>query len=271
MSDVDIESEKYRSLGKIRFTIGALQRIAGLRHYAGKFSYLAELRNKMEDGEEQTEEIAPGVNLHVQNGGTTSADGDINIIVDAMNETLEEAKRSTDNPQTVASASSEFDRVKFQRANTVPALSNQVSEHLGLKDNFAIGPPSTIPNLSEDLPDSWKTIEGEFVTIGGVSLTHLGYDMYSSPDSLFDDGLISVQIIRKGISKTRMLQLFTSYEKGTHLQYPELESFDVKAFRLEPGTNRIGYICVDGEIVDYGPIQVEMLPSFGSIIMMPTR
>ncbi|XP_061866702.1 sphingosine kinase 1 isoform X3 [Colius striatus] len=40
ISDVDIESEKYRRLGNARFTLGTLQCLAKLRVYQGRLSYL---------------------------------------------------------------------------------------------------------------------------------------------------------------------------------------------------------------------------------------
>ncbi|XP_076826663.1 sphingosine kinase 2 [Brachyhypopomus gauderio] len=40
VSDVDIESERYRGLGSARFTLGTLVRLASLRSYQGRLSYL---------------------------------------------------------------------------------------------------------------------------------------------------------------------------------------------------------------------------------------
>ncbi|XP_072501899.1 sphingosine kinase 1 isoform X1 [Notamacropus eugenii] len=40
VADVDVESEKYRCLGKIRFTLGTFLRLAALRTYHGTLSYL---------------------------------------------------------------------------------------------------------------------------------------------------------------------------------------------------------------------------------------
>ncbi|XP_058877589.1 sphingosine kinase 2 [Acipenser ruthenus] len=40
VSDVDIESERYRGLGSARFTMGTLVRLASLRSYRGRLSYL---------------------------------------------------------------------------------------------------------------------------------------------------------------------------------------------------------------------------------------
>ncbi|NWQ84460.1 SPHK1 kinase, partial [Columbina picui] len=43
ISDVDIDSEKYRRLGNARFTLGTLQCLAKLRVYQGRLSYLPAL------------------------------------------------------------------------------------------------------------------------------------------------------------------------------------------------------------------------------------
>ncbi|KAM6163513.1 sphingosine kinase 1 [Rhynchocyon petersi] len=40
IADVDLESEKYRSLGYIRFTVGTFLRLASLRTYQGRLAYL---------------------------------------------------------------------------------------------------------------------------------------------------------------------------------------------------------------------------------------
>ncbi|XP_025116164.1 LOW QUALITY PROTEIN: sphingosine kinase 1-like [Pomacea canaliculata] len=40
VADIDFESEKYRNLGEARFTFGAIKRIANLRSYQGRLSFL---------------------------------------------------------------------------------------------------------------------------------------------------------------------------------------------------------------------------------------
>ncbi|XP_046574182.1 LOW QUALITY PROTEIN: sphingosine kinase 1-like [Haliotis rubra] len=53
MADIDFESEKYRSIGEARFTLGAIKRILNLRSYKGKVSFLpiAEYSPKGVNGE----------------------------------------------------------------------------------------------------------------------------------------------------------------------------------------------------------------------------
>lgn len=40
----------------------------------------------------------------------------------------------------------------------------------------------------------------------------------------------------------------------------------VKAFRIEPAEDSGGYLTVDGEKVDYGPLQAEIFPSLASVM-----
>jgi hypothetical protein len=49
---------------------------------------------------------------------------------------------------------------------------------------------------------------------------------------------------------------------------PIVEMIPVTAFRLEPeSTKSSGHITVDGELVDYGPIQSEVMPGMARILM----
>ncbi len=79
--------------------------------------------------------------------------------------------------------------------------------------------------------------------------------------------------------------MLTNFETGRHVDLPGVELIPVKAFRLEPkvekreeedGSNDAGkkrkeksaggFMTVDGEQVEYGPIQAEVLPSFVRIV-----
>lgn len=48
---------------------------------------------------------------------------------------------------------------------------------------------------------------------------------------------------------------------------PQAEMIPVTAFRLEPETSG-GHMTVDGEVVDYGPIQAELMPSLANVMSM---
>jgi len=58
-----------------------------------------------------------------------------------------------------------------------------------------------------------------------------------------------------------------SFDSGGHVDLPGVEMIPVKAFRIEPEPNDRGHMTLDGEEVEYGPIQAEILPSFVNIVM----
>lgn len=62
-----------------------------------------------------------------------------------------------------------------------------------------------------------------------------------------------------------MFQFLLGLSSGTHLSCPRAEMIPVTAFRLEPVTPG-GHMTVDGELVDYGPIQAELMPSLANIL-----
>ena len=53
---------------------------------------------------------------------------------------------------------------------------------------------------------------------------------------------------------------------GSHLSCPGVEMIPVKAFRIEPAESTNGHLTVDGENVDYGPIQAEIFPSLATVM-----
>jgi len=62
------------------------------------------------------------------------------------------------------------------------------------------------------------------------------------------------------------VQFLLGLSSGTHVACPGVDMIPVKAFRIEPieGTN--GHITVDGEEVDYGPLQAEIFSSLASVM-----
>lgn len=128
--------------------------------------------------------------------------------------------------------------------------------------------------------------------------SHLGRDCYFAPRAKLADGIIWLLIIRAGISRTNLLhvsittvytllpekktlrksfsksiqrigshfQFLLAMSTGTHLSCPGVEMIPVKAFRIEPAEESTGLMTVDGEKVDYGPLQAEMFPSLASVM-----
>ena len=177
VSDVDIESERLRCLGSLRFTVGALQRIVFLRDYPGRLSYL---------------------------------------------------------PATGAGGA-------------------------------ATPPRSGAVALGEPLPEGWVTLEDRFVMVWICQTSHAAHDMHTSPDSLLDDGVFTILLLRHTISRFELLSMFLAIEDGTHLNNPALEVVRALAYRLEPLTPN-GLYSLDGETIEYGPVHGTIEPGMASVL-----
>lgn len=127
-----------------------------------------------------------------------------------------------------------------------------------------------LPPLGTALPPGWVTLEGDFVLILAISPSHLGADLVAAPHARFDDGLVHLCWVRGGISRAALLRLFLAMEHGSHLSLdcPQLGYTAARAFRLEPLTSR-GVLTVDGEQVEYGPLQAQVHPGLGTLLTGP--
>uniref|UniRef100_A0A3Q2PNU8 sphingosine kinase n=1 Tax=Fundulus heteroclitus TaxID=8078 RepID=A0A3Q2PNU8_FUNHE len=187
VADVDIESEKYRHVGAIRFLMGTLVRLASLRVYQGRLAYLP----AKEEPKPQTENQRGSLNNH-----------------------------------------------------------------------------SLLPGLDQPVPDNWTVVnEEDFVLVLAIYQSHLAEDLWTVPGATADDGLIHLFYVTAGISRPALLRLFLAMEKGSHLACgcPHLAYEKVRAVRLEP-TSQQGMITVDGEVVEYGPIQAQIHPGMANLI-----
>lgn len=232
VADVDIESEKYRHVGAARFTVGTLVRLASLRVYKGKLAYLPAVIDR-----------ANGLRNGVRNGVTVHCS----------------SQASSLNP-----ASSDFSPNTFHNS-CHSNNSLKVRRREGTSPRSPVkalpGPPdSLLPPLDQPVPGNWVVVQEEdFVLVLAIYQSHLAEDLLAAPDASLDDGLIHLFYVRAGISRAALLRLFLAMEKGTHLatNCQHLVHAKVRALRLEPFSAK-GIITVDGEVVEYGPVQAEV-------------
>ncbi|XP_068959524.1 sphingosine kinase 2 [Petaurus breviceps papuanus] len=135
--------------------------------------------------------------------------------------------------------------------------------HHGPKDDL-------LPPLGSPLPPGWVTLEGDFVLILAQSPSHLCADLVAVPNARFGDGLVHLCWVRGGVSRASLLRLFLAMERGSHfgLGCPQLGYATARAFRLEPLTHH-GILTVDGEQVEYGPLQAQIHPGLGTLLAGP--
>lgn len=104
-----------------------------------------------------------------------------------------------------------------------------------------------------------QTIEDEFILFWAMNTAWATYDLKIAPLAKFNDGIINVIIIRKGISKWELLSVFLSCLIRKKYDSPKVEHHQVKSFCLEPLT-KSGILAVDGEKINYAPVQVSCYP-----------
>ncbi|XP_006787555.1 sphingosine kinase 1-like isoform X1 [Neolamprologus brichardi] len=227
VADVDIESEKYRHFGTVRFTIGTLVRLASLRVYKGRLAYL------------------PATKDHNNEEALRS---NTMLCKDRVPPVTLPAVRDSSFHNSCHSNNS----LKVRRVESTPSRS---------ATKALPGPhDSLLPPLDQPLPDDWVVVpEEDFVLMLAMYQSHLAEDLLAAPEATPDDGVIHLFYVRAGISPTALLRLFLAMEKGAHLttNCQHLVYTKVRALRLEPYSPK-GIITVDGEVVEYGPVQAEV-------------
>ncbi len=95
-----------------------------------------------------------------------------------------------------------------------------------------------------------QQIEREILLVAIGNGRYYGGGMMITPSALVDDGYFDICIINK-LSKLRILKLFPTIFKGTHIHEPEVECFRAK--RVKIVSEDIAINC-DGEIIGNTPI-----------------
>lgn len=231
VSDVDIESEKYRWMGETRFLIGAITRIVGLRFYRGRLSYLP---------------------------ASHTVDGERNLAYDS----------SPENAHQRSAIRNHVDSAESQQNNFHRNESDGVYRgDIAISSSHSQGPTDhLLPPLGSELPPNWVIEEGEFILGCPVFLSHLGTDLFVHPDGKFGDGVMGIFFVKAGTGRKALLNLFLKMEDGSHVLSHHVKYVKAFAFRLEPDTSQSGTIAVDGEKIDYVPIQGQIHRSLAKLM-----
>lgn len=163
-------------------------------------------------------------------------------------------------------------------------LAKTLAEHVTIDDTPPAVPPAggaaamyrpdlpLLVPLSEPVPEHWQTIEADFVSVLVVHLSHLGPDLIVDPDIRLDEGCMHLIMLHHHATRAQILKLFMQLAEGkaNYEDNPAVEMVPITAFRLEPLTEK-GVIAVDGEVVDYGPIQGQILPKIANVMGIEKR
>ena len=110
--------------------------------------------------------------------------------------------------------------------------------------------------------------DGETLADGEILLTSLANGSYcgggvkSNPYADLQDGTIDLSVIRN-VSRTRFLKLFPKYQKGVHLELPNIEdiitNLKAKEVTISP-FNGTMTVSVDGEISHDQELKIRVIP-----------
>jgi len=108
--------------------------------------------------------------------------------------------------------------------------------------------------LNIDLDGKKLTRNNFFVEISNTRYT--GSTFLMAPEAIIDDGYLDVILLNKA-SRLKVLKLFPTIFKGTHIHEKEVEMF--KAKKIVITTSKPQSLTPDGEQMGSTPIEVECL------------
>lgn len=241
-ADVDIESERLRFLGEYRFNLWSLYSLAKLSTYPAKISY-----KQCKEFQYSMDEVC-----RKNAGGTRKRFDDSETSADSNDTGIEDDATSTNLREEQGVGLSAWSKGSIKNASHINKLTDILQE----------GSISTDIGPSED----WMTVEDNFVMVLLLSKPWVSKTICCAPQfSGLDDGVLWLFLIREGISRLRMLQIMLAFSEGDHVKYPEVEMIPITAFRLEPLSQK-GIMLVDGEQVESGIIQAEILPGLANML-----
>jgi sphingosine kinase len=113
--------------------------------------------------------------------------------------------------------------------------------------------------INARLHNSFKhAIADDFILVWAMNVIWAAYDLKAAPYAHLSDGAMDLLVIRRGISRWQLLFAFLRCANGKHISLPYVEYYKVRSFRLEPLCD-CGILAIDGEQIDYSPLQVQVL------------
>ena len=299
VADVDIESERFRYMGDIRFSIMAMMKIIVKNTFSGKLCYLP-VEDASVDGNSkcnshcgETVQLSDGTSKCEEESGEEQRnlkdgkleDGNLKngrLINGILNDgTVDESKSSSDETSNVKDKKlddgivedgesidgnlkdGKLDDSKMDDGKLDDGI---VSDDILGNGSLATGIPNNVmPNFHEPIPESWTVVEGDFVGWIFVSTTHIGKDMFCAPDGFFGDGVIHCMCLNGDISRTDLLNVLSKMEAGDHVGVHGVHMLKARAFRFEPYSTPSEIITIDGERFEWEKLQAEVFKGLGRV------
>ena len=254
MADTDIESESMRFLGgEIREVLGAIKCMIRKRSYHGRLSYLP---MKKEDDTIVNDQHDTSV---VTDNAVANSDqqehSTINI-VDSQNDDSDQQHNVSqqDKPPEPSLGQGLEEETEDSKTKASIVSDNTSPNHT---PNLTPSSSSIMPPLTDPVTSEWITIESDFLNVLVGMAPLLTNKFFGHPNALLGCGHFYIVNADDRLSRGEMFNVMTGSATGEHINLPYLNIVQAHACRIEPMTT-IGRIVVDGEEVNYGPIQLEI-------------
>lgn len=282
IADIDIESERLRALGPPRFTLWSVHRMLFMRTLKGKLSWLPWQKDDLAANLKQA---AARASFGNQNNGPKNYRGEEffdlpenenedHEFADVISMASSRTQQPGDSWHSAVSKRTAYYSIAGNSMRSRRSLTSSILGKIEAANaEYDIRASGHMPALGSSLGEEWRSEEGEYVMVHAGYTTHLASDCYFLPDSRLNDGLIYLVVIRAGVSRPQITKFLLAMSSGTHLPAspnPHIEVIPCRAFRIEP-QGKDGIITVDGERVDYGPIQGEILPGMIRVMVPQTN
>ncbi len=155
--------------------------------------------------------------------------------------------------------SSGFDALVTDRANRMRWPRGPMRYNLAMLVELAQLKPIPYRLVLDD-----RTIDLDATMVSVGNGTSYGGGMLITPNAKLDDGLLDVTIVAAG-NRLKLVRLFPTVYKGTHIHLDEVQTFRTRTLRLETGSPVTSY--ADGEFVGQLPIDVEAVPGAGRVVV----
>ena len=117
------------------------------------------------------------------------------------------------------------------------------------------------PRFSQDLVED----RDDFVIVYCVKQPWVTSSLLVAPEATLDDGVLWLLLVRRRcMTRLKMLKVMMGFADGAYLNIEGVELIPVTYFKLAP-ISQGSYLTVDGEVVENGTIEAEIIPKAISI------
>jgi len=115
--------------------------------------------------------------------------------------------------------------------------------------------------------------DDEFVLVQCLTKPWMAETLLVAPQlKSFSDGVIWLILVRKNVARKSLFSWMFQQERGILTQFPHVSAIPVTAVRIEPltsgsGNGVNGHMTVDGEVMDYGPLEAHILPGCANTLI----